>query len=226
MLTSYLLPAAVGIQIILIYIISRYTINGLFHFLRFLFHNEHLVYTIISLIYLPGTIVHELGHWLAATILILPVYEVSIFPHFEKNQIRLGSVKYEKKDIIRGILVGMAPLFFALLFFWLLSAFRMFPSSLIWKNIIFGYIVFAVSSTMFSSKQDLKDFVFVIPLAIIMVGIFYIFDLRINFLLENQQIAKNISNFLTNINYYLLFSLITNLFIVGFFKFFQLINRR
>ncbi len=226
MLTSFFLPVFLVIQILLIYLLSRQTIKEIFYFLRIFFNNEHFIYLLVSLFFLPGTIVHEMGHFLAATVLMLRVYEVKIFPERQKNQIKLGSVLYEKKDVFRGILVGIAPIFFAFFFFWFLAQFKFFPSERLWLNIFLGYVVFTVSSTMFSSKQDLIDFVFIIPLIIIIIGVIYIFDLRIDLFLNNRLIVKGITDFFQKINFYLFFSLAVNTVLIIFFKSFRFLFKQ
>lgn len=226
MFATFFLPVTLVLQILLIYLLSRLTINEFFYFLRIFFRNHHFIYGLVSLFFLPGTIIHEMGHFIAATVLMLRVYDMRIFPQWEKNQIKLGSVLYEKKDVFRGILVGMAPIFFSFFFFWFLSRFKMFPSDNFWLNILFGYIVFAVSSTMFSSKQDLVDFIFIIPLVIIIIGIIYIFDLRIDFILTNNSIVNGLTSFFQEINFYLLFSLVINLVLIFIFKSFRFLFKK
>lgn len=157
---------------------------------------------------------------------MLKVYDVRIFPQWEKHQIKLGSVLYEKKDIFRGIVVGVAPLFFSLFFFWFLSRFRLFPNDSVWLNILLGYVVYAVSSTMFSSKQDLVDFAFIIPLIIIIMGIIYIFNIRLDVIFNNQIVVTGITRFFQTINFYLLFSLIINLILIIVFKSFRFLIKR
>lgn len=226
MLTSFFLPVFLVIQILLIYLLSRQTIKEIFYFLRIFFNNEHFIYLLVSLFFLPGTIVHEIGHFLAATILMLQVYEVKIFPERQKNQIKLGSVLYEKKDIFRGILVGIAPIFFAFFFFWFLAQFKLFPTKGLLSNLFLGYVIFTVSSTMFSSKQDLVDFVFIIPLITIIIGTIYIFDLRIDVFLNNRLIIQGITDFLQKINFYLFFSLTVNIILIIFFKIFRFLFKK
>lgn len=226
MITSLFLPSLVIIQIVFIYILSRQTIEEIFHLFRIFFHHDSLVYAFVSIFFLPGTIIHELGHFWAATILLLRVYSVQIFPQWKNNQIKLGSVIYEKKDVFRGILVGVAPLFFAFFFFWMLSTFKLFPNDNFWLNIMFGYIIFTVSSTMFSSKQDLVDFVFIIPLAIIIIGAIYIFDLKFEFIFTNQQFIEKTAGFFKQINFYLLFSMIVNIVLILVFKSFRFLLKK
>jgi len=214
------------LQIILIFFLSRLTINELFRFLRMFFRKEKIIYILVSFLFFPGTIVHEMGHFMAATILNLRVHEVRLLPQWEKNRIKLGSVLYEKKDFLRGVLVGIAPIFFGLIFFWFLAKFHLFPSDSLLENIIFGYIVFAVSSTMFSSKQDLVDFVLIIPVIIIIVGVIYVFNINLDFIFNNKLIINGFFEFFQNINFYLLFSAITNFILIIFFKVTRLIFKR
>lgn len=199
-------------ELLSLFFISRLSTNQLFYFLRKFIKDEKRVFSLVSLFYLPGTIVHEMAHFLAATILFLKVKEVKIFPEFKKNSIKLGSVWYEKKDFVRGFFVGIAPLFAAVFFFYLISFFKLFPSSNLFQNLFFVYIIFVVSSTMFSSKQDLVDFVFFVPFIFFIAAIGYIFQINLNFVIDNQKIFNILLESLKDVNFYLVFSLIVNFF--------------
>lgn len=197
-----------------IFFISRFTTNEIFYFLRIFIKDENLISSLISLFFLPGTILHELAHFFAASILLLRVRSVSIFPSRQENYIKLGSVIYEKKDVLRGILVGIAPVFVGLIFFYLIDATKLFPATNIFLNLIMFYLIFSVSSTMFSSKQDLVDLIFVLPLILVFFAFLYIFDIKINLLLENKAIVNNFLLFLGKINQYLIFTLLINLLLI------------
>lgn len=200
-------------EIVLIYFFSRLTIKNLFIFFQRIFNHKKTTYFFISLFFFPGTVIHEFGHLISAIVLNLRILEVKIFPEFKENQIRLGRVVYEKKDFIRSILVGIAPIFFAMLFFWLLAQWQIFPNKKFFLNLIFGYIIFAVSSTMFSSKQDLVDFVLIVPLVLFIIGIIYIFNVRLEMILDNILLVKIIDNFFSRVNFFLIFSLVVHLII-------------
>ncbi|MEK7070376.1 MAG: hypothetical protein AAB966_01075, partial [Patescibacteria group bacterium] len=113
---------------------------------------------LLSLLFFPGTVLHEIAHFSFCILLMLPVKEVKVLPEFHHHQIKLGSVSYIKKGIFRPIIVGIAPLFFGLGFLWYIVRFQYFPSPSLIQTAIFSYLIFAVSSTMFSSKQELVDF--------------------------------------------------------------------
>ena len=143
----------------------------------------------VALIYLPGTLVHEISHFLAALVLMLPVKKISIFPVFEKNEIKLGSVEYTKRDFLRGIIVGVSPVIFGMFTISLIFYFNIFPSNKFFLNLLFSYLIFSISSNMFSSKRDLQDLFIAIPVFFIILLVFYLLGLKINlsFLVLNNN---------------------------------------
>jgi len=60
---------------------------------------------------LPGIILHELGHWLAALLLRVPVDKLSLWPQKKRgNRVQLGSVSTGASDPLRASIIGIAPL--------------------------------------------------------------------------------------------------------------------
>jgi len=209
------------LQAITIFFLSRKNFNHFFYLFRKFFHNEKTVYVLVSLVFLPGTIIHEFSHFFAAMILFLPVKDIQIFPKFEEGQIKLGHVLYVKKDFLRGILVGIAPFFGALLFFFVLSFFNLFPNKNLGLNIALIYLIFTISSVMFFSKQDLVDVVYLIPFVLFLLILGYIFQPFLpSFNLSHiNKIFTGLEFFLTNVNQYFFFSIIIHLFLILIFFF-------
>lgn len=199
------------VQIIILFFITKKVTAAVFWAFRKIFRNEKLVLSLVSVIYLPGTIVHEVSHMLAAMLLMLKVVSIRIFPVFEEGRIQLGAVTFEKKDFVRGFLVGIAPILVGILCLFLIFSAKLFPAGNLFQNIFFVYIIFALSSTMFSSKQDLVDFIYFIPFLIIVGLLIYILQVDIRFVIKNQQFAENVIKFFKDINLYLFFSLIINI---------------
>lgn len=72
-----------------------------------------LALIVYSLIMLPGVILHEGSHWLAATLLLVRTGRFSIIPERMPNgTLRLGYVETAKVDFVREALIGAAPLMF------------------------------------------------------------------------------------------------------------------
>ncbi len=199
--------------VVSIYFISRKAMNEVFYFLMRIFKNYHLVLAVITLILLPGTLIHELAHFIVALVLLLPVKSMSLFPVFEANQIKLGEVKFEKRDVVRGGIVGIAPFVVGILLLISIFYFQIFPGQDLIINILMTYLIFSVSSNMFSSRQDLKDAIFVVPVIAIGAALFYLFDIKLDMTLVNAIMKEA--------NYYLFFVLVINF---GAFVLFKTFN--
>jgi hypothetical protein len=163
-------------------------------------------------------VLHELSHFFLAMILFLPVLGLEIFPKFEDQSIKLGAVHYIKKDFLRGFIVGIAPFFGAMLFFWLISY---LPA-----NIFSYYLIFVVSSTMFSSKKDIEDLLYLIPLILIIAGIFYILNISPSQILDQFTVKRALIEFIDKINHYLFISLLINFFLFVILKFTRLMIKK
>ncbi len=198
------------LQIIVIYIISKLTIKELFLFLRKFFQTDFPVFLLVSFIFLPGTIIHETSHFITALLLILPVKSMTIFPKWDNNEIKLGEVLFVKKDFLRAILVGIAPVFFGIGILFLLFFYQIYPSNNLGLNILYSYLIFSISANMFSSKQDLKDLILITPVALLVMVLFYVFDIKIN--------TDFINVIMNKVNLYIFFVLIINVFLFSFFK--------
>ncbi len=128
--------------------------------------SHNLAFRILSLIFLPGTIVHETSHLLAALILNVPTGKITVFPELEKT--RLGHLKIAKVDALRRTLIGLSPLFFGLIslififvFYFDINIisqgspiFSLLPKSL--NSFLVLYLIFTIANMMFPSLTDLK----------------------------------------------------------------------
>lgn len=162
---------------------------------------------LLSLIVLPGTLVHELAHLLTAGGLLVRVGEVSLFPEIKENGVKLGHVEIEKTDFIRRALIGFAPVFFGIGILvggiWFANA-QFFSKGEypIWLLGILFYLVVVIGNTMFSSKKDLEGTVGFLVLMISTVGAMYflgmnqIFTLMINGIESNMGFYQNFALFL------------------------------
>jgi len=61
-------------------------------------------------IFLPGTLVHELSHWIVARLLGVRTGRIEIWPRRQKGAVWLGSVQIGRADPVRSSLIGLAPL--------------------------------------------------------------------------------------------------------------------
>ena len=151
--------------------------------------NENLAALIHFLLLLPGIVVHELSHWLAARLLGVRTGPISIGPERKRGkQMRYGSVQIGRADPLRESLIGLAPLIsgtglvlliarwaFGLLPManlalteWparLLACLRI-PDAWLWV-----YLIFAISNAMMPSASDRRPFrIFALYLALVLVA--------------------------------------------------------
>jgi len=76
-----------------------------------IFRNADIAVVIYALMVLPGVLVHELSHWLMATLLGARTGRFSIIPErLPDGTVRLGFVEAQRTDLIREALIGAAPL--------------------------------------------------------------------------------------------------------------------
>lgn len=134
-----------------------------------------LASVIIFLMLLPGVILHEAAHWLAARMLGLRVSKLRIWPRKQGNYLGLGSVSMQRADIWRESLVGIAPLLLgnaviawigwqvfatpalleALAAGHLLRAAATFLTSLrTVDGLLWAYALFAIGNSMMPSSSD------------------------------------------------------------------------
>lgn len=216
-MSGYPIQAIIFLALILtLFLISRTTIYEIFYFFSLLTKNRKNIFKLTSLLFFPGTILHEMAHFIVAMVLMLRVRDVKIFPEYEGNNIKLGRVLYEKQDVIRGVLVGVAPIFAGLMFFWFVSYIEKSVADNIGMKALILYAMFIVSTTMFSSKQDLVDVVFTIPFILIIAGIFYLLNVQVWQLLQTALLKIDAS--LIIINKYLFYSLIIHAILILIIK--------
>ncbi len=62
--------------------------------------------------FLPGTFLHEISHWLTAKMLGVKTGKFSLWPKKRRGQLQMGAVQVEVGDPFRHSLIGLAPLIF------------------------------------------------------------------------------------------------------------------
>ncbi len=144
-------------------------------------HNKTAAIFLFSFLFLPGTFVHELAHFLMAKLLFVPTGSFSLKPELTGNDLRLGRVMIAKTDIIRRFLIGSAP-FLAGTAIILLATFLLQQENT-WNNPYFLVfvilIIFQIGNTMFSSKKDMESIVPLLILVTILTIVVYITGFRI-----------------------------------------------
>src|SRR3989344_2045217 len=73
-------------ELLLLYFLSRHLINVMFTLLATFSRSHKFGRAIIAILFFPGTIIHELSHWIIAEILRVKTGEISFIPQVEKRE--------------------------------------------------------------------------------------------------------------------------------------------
>ena len=148
---------------------------------------------LFSIIFLPGVVIHEISHFLMATLLGVRTGRFSILPKkIEGGRIRLGYVETASTDFVRDALIGAAPLISGGIFVAYVGASRLGLNKVL-SIISLGqlnainlgiqsvlaqpdfwlwfYLIFVVSNTMFPSASDRRAWLPLILVMIIILGL-------------------------------------------------------
>ena len=112
----------------------------------------------IALLSLPGTIAHELAHFVVGLLLLAKPRGFSIWPKAQSHSWRLGSVSFGNIGLLNGAFVALAPLLL-LPIAWLCVVYVLLP---LWNDsqwgwwLLTGYLTATALFAALPSFQDIK----------------------------------------------------------------------
>ena len=140
-------------------------------------HRSDISIVLLSIVFLPGVLLHESSHFLMAKTLSVRTGRFSILPKpIDNGRLQLGFVETGRADLVRDSLIGMAPVISGSLFLIYVGLVQLNLGT-IWENIhlssnlpalwkslailpglpdfwLWFYLAFVVSSTMLPSASD------------------------------------------------------------------------
>jgi hypothetical protein len=150
---------------------------------------------VFFLIFLPGTLVHELSHWLVAKLLGVSTGRIVIWPQAKRNgTLWLGAIQIGRADPVRSSLIGLAPLISGSVLVALIGAHLQLGTlgnalasgrwELVWGDLVrsinlpdfwlWVYLLFAIANRMLPSPADREPWkpviVFLVLLSVFIVG--------------------------------------------------------
>ena len=184
--------------------------------------------SLFSLLFFPGTVIHELSHFLIASLLLVPVSNLELVPKIADNgKIRLGSVQIAKVDFLRRTIIGIAPLFAGLAVLWFITnnfllesrltqLFAVYRLPFTFSSLNYSitplldiflplYLIFTISATMFASHKDMDAAKVVVPVLAILGVSAYIAGFRFEAV---QQVLTQTSSIVGVVNNTLIVALL------------------
>ncbi|OGE64265.1 hypothetical protein A3J13_01175 [Candidatus Daviesbacteria bacterium RIFCSPLOWO2_02_FULL_36_8] len=183
------------VEMIFLFFLSKKLITSLSRTLFAVTRNHKVVINILSILFLPGTILHELSHLLTAGILLVPIGEMNVLPEIEGESVKLGSVQIGKVDPFRLTLVGVAPVIWGSLTILMIIYLAQILNFNWWQTALGLYLIFNIANSMFSSKKDIQGTIgFVVAILAITVA------LLLTFYFLNPSLLATFWIYLTNLN--------------------------
>lgn len=185
--------------------------------------SQHITINLISLLFLPGVIIHELSHLLTALLLFVRVGEMEFTPKITDDGVKLGGVGIGHTDPLRRAVIGFAPILFGVSLIILLPfyLFSLQTSFLSWQALIIFYLVFEISNTMFSSPKDLEGTIEVLGVLLVLFIASYLMGFRFPLDFISEFMNKNLE-VVKKMNFVLLIPLLIDFTVLGATKFLRL----
>lgn len=192
-MTEWLPFLALAVTSILLLVLNRWINQHLQGVGLLLTGSEEASLYFYFVVLLPGVIIHELSHWLAAKALGMRTGRVRLWPAPKgKRHFTLGSVEVSRADVFRDSLVGLAPLVVGCAILLAVShfAFDVKALSLRWGDPatwvawvkswagrkdfwLWLYLVFCVSNAMLPSAKDREPWTPVLIFLAVAGALFY-----------------------------------------------------
>ena len=183
------------LELLVLFLSSRILTRTLSLFFYRVTESQTTTVYLLSFLFLPGVIIHELAHLLSANLLFVRTGEVEFMPQIRGNSVKLGSVAIGQTDPFRRAIIGFAPVLFGTtllllsLFAFFNGMFDVFPKAV--GYIVLLYIVFELGNTMFSSSKDVEGTIeLLIVLTIVFLALFII-GIRIPDYVINTMFSKD-----------------------------------
>ena len=169
------------LELLILFLLSKNLTNHLFNFFYSTTKSKNVSIYLMGLLFLPGTVIHELSHMFMAILLQVPVGNMELIPKLSGENLKLGSVQIAKSDPVRRALIGMAPFLFGTTIiigiFFYISKNNLFNNQLI--IFFLAYLVFEIGNTMFSSKKDMEGALELIFVISIIITILFLIGFRL-----------------------------------------------
>lgn len=179
------------LELLVLFFSGKYISTNLYLLFQRLLRSRRIPVYLVSSFFFPGVLIHELSHWLMAKVLLVPTGQITLIPQVEDRSVKLGSVEVEKTDFVRGFLISFAPVVGGIGML-VVCAWCMQNTSIInylgvyLRYIVFGYLMYVIANTMFSSRRDFESMKgFLIVLVIVVIGA-YLLDSQLLFQIFTQ----------------------------------------
>jgi hypothetical protein len=189
-----MIPLAVCfILLFFLYLLSRRLSSSFYQLFFRITTSQKFSILFLACIFLPGTFIHELAHLLIAHLVRVPAGDLSVIPSIEKSgEVRAGRVMIAHSDPFRHTIIGIAPMIVGISIIYVIGIYffpypftmtSFVPATQISQllTILFLYLLFMISTTMFSSRKDLESLIYSVPGIALIILVLHLLGVRISF---------------------------------------------
>jgi hypothetical protein len=211
-------------ELLFLFLLSRQLTRSLSTLIYRITRSEKTMIYVLAILFLPGTLIHELSHYLMAMLLFVHAEGLEVMPKMQEHGVKLGSVGISRCDPFRRLLIGMSPFLFGTgILLGILYAMSVNQSfSQFWIVLLVGYVVFEIGNTMFSSRKDMEGALELLIGSLVVVAFLYVIGVRIPHLPIDVFFAQpGVQTLFQSGCVFLLVPILLDIAVIGSLKFFQ-----
>ncbi len=207
-------------ELVLLFFLSRIVTRGISYLLYRITGSQKIMVTVMAFFFFPGTLIHELAHYITARLLFVPAGKMEFVPKVIGSGVKMGSVAIGQTDPLRRSLIGMAPFFWGTaIILGILYAFQSFGGiENIWITLLTGYVLFEISNTMFSSKKDMEGTRELMLALIAVILLFYFLGFRFPAVDPETILTDDIIGLFRTGSIFLAVPLVIDIMLIGVLK--------
>ena len=206
-----------SLELFFLFYLSRLLTQSLSALFYRITKSKAVTIQLLSFLFLPGVIVHELAHVLVAGILFVPVGNIEFLPQINQGNVKLGSVGIGKTDPIRRSIIGFAPVFVGLSVLFSIAYYSTQAGTVI-QYVGIVYVLFVIANTMFSSKKDMEGTVELFTAFGLIALALYVAGVRIDLLVVQKFLSLEVTTFFQKTDMFLLVPIGIDVVVVGITK--------
>lgn len=205
-------------ELLILFLLSRVLTQELSFLLYRLTHSKRFTVYCMAFLFFPGTVIHEMSHFLAASVLFVGTGRIDLLPKMEGDTVKLGSVEIAKTDPARRFFIGAAPfllgtaIIVSVLFYMEQNSFFNSPGMIG----ITAYVLFEIGNTMYSSKKDREGTLELVFAASVLLVLFYLFGVRVELA---PGLRDTFAKLFEKACWYLTLPITLNTLVIGFLRF-------
>ena len=181
-----------------LFLLSGWLTQTIYSTIARISRSQRIAMSVTTALLFPGTVIHELSHLFVAEIMGVKTGTLTLVPEgLEDQEIQAGSVAVAKTDPFRRTIIGVAPVIVGMGAITAISYMsNMIDMTYMMKTIQY-YLLFVISNSMFSSKEDMKGVIPVVATLGILLAAGFLVGFRFSLTGQAEVLVLRVLDSLT-----------------------------